>query len=170
MLAIRPDGEGDLSLSAVKWNEPKGTPEVPAPLAYRGRVYTISNGGILTCVEARSGRVLLVEDDPVVVPVVCAALEEMGYEVSHAGSGSEALARLRAGEAADLLFSDVVMPGGVNGVELAREARRLRPGLPVVLTTGYSGDVAGADGVRVLAKPYRVEELVAALEAELGGG
>jgi outer membrane protein assembly factor BamB len=58
LLAIRPDGEGDLSLSAVKWNEPKGTPEVPAPLAYRGRVYTISNGGILTCVEARSGRVL----------------------------------------------------------------------------------------------------------------
>lgn len=58
LLAIRPDGDGDLSLSSVQWNEPKGTPEVPAPLAYRGRVYTISNGGILTCVEAQSGRVL----------------------------------------------------------------------------------------------------------------
>lgn len=58
LLTIRPDAEGDLSLSAVKWNEPKGTPEVPLPLAYRGRVHTISNGGILTCVEAQSGRVL----------------------------------------------------------------------------------------------------------------
>ncbi|QCG95510.1 PAS domain S-box protein [Azospirillum sp. TSA2s] len=113
-------------------------------------------------------RILLVEDDLVVASVVSAALTDMGYAVAHAATGREALDRLRNGEAADLLCTDVVMPGPVNGVELAREAQKLRSGLPVVLTTGYAEGVGGMDGFRVLAKPYRIEDLAAAIEAELG--
>ncbi|MFP5516373.1 MAG: hypothetical protein ACLGJC_25245, partial [Alphaproteobacteria bacterium] len=75
--------------------------------------------------------------------------------------------RLQRGEAADLLCTDVVMPGSVNGVELARRAQRLRPTLPVVLTTGYTEDVGGMDGFHVLAKPYRIEDLAGAIEQEL---
>jgi len=119
--------------------------------------------------DGRGARVLLVEDDPVVAPVVTAALEDLGYAVAHAVTGYEALTRLRGGEPADLLFSDVVMPGTVSGVELAQEMRILRPGLPVLLTTGYNENVAGMEGFRVLAKPYRIEELAAAIEAELAG-
>ncbi|CAO3437651.1 PAS domain-containing protein [Azospirillum doebereinerae] len=119
--------------------------------------------------EGRGVRILLVEDDPVVAPVVTAALEDLGYAVAHAVTGYEALTRLRGGEPADLLFSDVVMPGTVSGVELAQEMRSLRPGLPVLLTTGYNENVAGMEGFRVLAKPYRIEELAAAIEAELAG-
>lgn len=115
----------------------------------------------------RGARVLMVEDDPLVTSTVVAALGELGYVVAHAATGDEALARLRAGETLDLLFTDVVMPGSVSGIDLAREAGRLRPGLPVVLATGYSEDVAGAAGLRVLPKPYRVEDLAAAIEAEL---
>ena len=66
----------------------------------------------------------------------------------------------------DLLFSDIVMPGK-TGVELAREARVLRPGLGIVLTTGYSEDAARLDGARVLAKPYHIETLVKALAEEM---
>ncbi|MBP2230869.1 PAS domain S-box-containing protein [Azospirillum agricola] len=118
----------------------------------------------------RGLRILMVEDDPLVAPVVRAALEEMGYTVAHAGSGHEALVRLRGGEPADLLFSDVVMPGTVSGVDLAREIRRLRPGLPVLLTTGYNEDLTGMETFRVLPKPYRIEDLGAIIEAELAAG
>jgi PAS domain S-box-containing protein len=117
--------------------------------------------------SGRRARVLLVEDDPVVGPVVMAALEEMGYGVARSSTGDDALRRLREGEEVDLLFTDVVMPGQANGLALAREARVIRPNLPVLLTTGYSEEVAGATGFRVLSKPYKVEELAAAIEAEL---
>lgn len=118
--------------------------------------------------SGQGDRIMLVEDDLVVASVVTAALTEMGYAVAHAANGREALDRLRNGEAADLLCTDVVMPGHINGVELAREAQLLRPGLPVVLTTGYTEDVGGMEGFRVLSKPYRIEDLAAAIETELG--
>jgi PAS domain S-box-containing protein len=116
----------------------------------------------------RGARILLVEDDPMVAGMTAAALAEAGYEVAQVPSADEALPLLRGGASVDVLFSDVVMPGRLNGVDLAQEARRLRPGLPVVLTTGYSEHVARAAGVRVLSKPYEVGELVDALEAALG--
>ncbi|CAO3426385.1 PAS domain S-box protein [Azospirillum doebereinerae] len=121
-------------------------------------------------------RVLLVEDDPVVAPVIMAALEDLGYRVIRAASGEEALHRLKRGEAVDLLFTDVVMPGEIDGVALAQAARRMLPGLAVVLTTGYSEDRAGLDGLPVLPKPYRIEDLATVIKAELersglsGGG
>nr|WP_246513134.1 response regulator [Azospirillum picis] len=110
--------------------------------------------------------VLLVEDDPVVAPVVTAALEDLGYRVTRAASGEEALRRLEEG-AVDLLFSDVVMPGTINGISLAREARRRWPSLGVLLTTGYSEDLAAVDSLRVLSKPYPIEDLARAIQEEL---
>jgi CheY-like chemotaxis protein len=123
---------------------------------------------------AGAGRkVLLVEDDPVVGPVMAAAIEDIGYAVTRATSADEALALFARGEPVDVLFSDIVMPGAMSGVDLAREARRLRPGLPVLLTSGYSEGTAAAKEFRILAKPYRTETLAQALAevaAEPGGG
>jgi PAS domain S-box-containing protein len=112
-------------------------------------------------------RLLFVEDDEAVAEMTAAALEDFGYAVARASSADEAIARLRAGEGVDLLLSDIVMPGSMNGADLAREARRLRPALPVLLTTGYADrlDVEGA--FPVLAKPYRIETLLDAVAAEL---
>jgi signal transduction histidine kinase len=115
----------------------------------------------------RDLRVLLVEDDPIVGNMVAAALEDVGYRVVRTAQATEALAVLSSGGRVDLLFSDIVMPGEMSGLDLANEARRRRPGLPVVLTTGYSEEVARAEGVRVLRKPYRIAALVEILEAAL---
>jgi CheY-like chemotaxis protein len=73
-----------------------------------------------------------------------------------AADGWQAMALLRDGEPVDVLFSDIVMPGGMNGVELAQRARRLRPALPVLLATGYPGQGLDREqhGFEVLAKPY----------------
>ncbi|MGF7178413.1 PAS domain S-box protein [Azospirillum doebereinerae] len=118
-------------------------------------------------VDGGGASVLLVEDDPVVALVIVAALEELGYRVSRAANGEEALRRLRDGETADLLFSDVVMPGEVDGLALAEAARALLPDLAVVLTTGYSENRAGLKGFPVLSKPYRIEDLALTLREEI---
>lgn len=111
--------------------------------------------------------VLLVEDDPIVLPVVKAALEDLDYIVTHAATGDEALRRLQAGDRVDILFTDLVMPGHTGGISLARQARQLRPDLPIVLTTGYSNELLRESEFRLLAKPYRVEDIAAMFEAEL---
>ncbi|MFV3126374.1 PAS domain S-box protein [Niveispirillum sp. KHB5.9] len=111
--------------------------------------------------------VLLVEDDPIVLPVVKAALEDLDYVVVHAATGDEALRRLQSGEPADILFTDLVMPGHTSGIALARKARTLRPDLPIVLTSGYSNELSRESEFRLLAKPYRVEDIATMFEAEL---
>jgi PAS domain S-box-containing protein len=112
--------------------------------------------------------VLVIEDDASLAVVTEALLEDGGYAVTLAHNAAEALARLRGGLARTVVavFSDVVMPGGMNGFDLARVVRREFPGLPILLTSGYSGAVAASEieGVRVLAKPYEPEELFAALD------
>ncbi|WP_452029161.1 PAS domain S-box protein [Azospirillum palustre] len=115
----------------------------------------------------RGARVLMVEDDPVVASSVAAALEESGWTVLRAASADEALPLLAGDERIDLLFSDVVMPGRLSGIDLGREATLLRPGLPVVLTTGYSEDVARTEGIAVLSKPYRIDTLLQTLSEAL---
>ncbi|MFP5512496.1 MAG: ATP-binding protein [Alphaproteobacteria bacterium] len=112
------------------------------------------------------GHVLVVEDDPIVALTVATALEDAGFTITRAATADEALPLLAAGRF-DLLFSDVVMPGTMSGVDLARTVRRLYPGLPVVLATGYSEEVARATGVMVLPKPYRIEHLVGVLDTML---
>ncbi|GJD46028.1 Blue-light-activated protein [Methylobacterium cerastii] len=91
-----------------------------------------------------------------------------------ARNAAEALVHLHCVERIDILFSDVMMPGGMNGSQLAVEAQRLRPGLKVLLTSGYvanleEGQVIGRGDVPVLNKPYRRDELANSLRVVLGG-
>jgi len=123
-------------------------------------------------VEGGREHVLLVEDDELVRAHVAAQLAGLGYGVSQAASAAEALAMVRGGTSFDLLFTDMVMPGGMNGFALAQEVRRLRPGLPILFTSGYTDqtisppeDLAGE--ARILSKPYRRAELAARLRAAI---
>lgn len=111
---------------------------------------------------ATRARVLLVEDEPRVSEVTAELLREAGFVVMAAADGVQAITLLRRGEPADVLFSDIVMPGGMNGVELAQKARQLRPGLPVLLATGYPGKGLdkGRHGFEMLLKPYDAALLV----------
>ncbi|MBV1797370.1 hybrid sensor histidine kinase/response regulator [Siccirubricoccus sp. G192] len=106
--------------------------------------------------------VLMAEDDERVREVTAETLRDAGFRVVAARDGQEALALLRRGEPCDLLFSDIVMPGGMTGIELAQEARRLNPGLPVLLATGYAGTGPETTSHRfeVIAKPYDLPTLV----------
>jgi CheY-like chemotaxis protein len=115
--------------------------------------------------------VLVVEDDADVLQATREGLVELGFEVVSAGAAAEALARLEEGAPIDLLFADIAMPGGVSGVELAERARRMRPGLKVLLTSGYSAAALdlGPDAPPLLAKPYRHEDLARRLLETLQG-
>jgi two-component system NtrC family sensor kinase len=116
--------------------------------------------------DSLKARILAVEDDPMVAEVVRSLLEEAGHEVHTARSAQEALDYVLAGGAVDLLFSDIVMPGGMSGVELAREVRKRKPNLPIILTTGYSEMAADAvdGGFPLLRKPYASGALRAAIQ------
>jgi signal transduction histidine kinase len=110
-----------------------------------------------------SGRVLLVEDDEEVLDVAMTMLTRLGYDVVYARNGVDALRMLKSGMRPDILFSDVVMPGGVNGIELAREAKRLDEGIKVLLASGNAADVmARHEAVGefpVIGKPFLRAEL-----------
>jgi CheY-like chemotaxis protein len=113
------------------------------------------------------GEVLLVEDDATVADLTTEMLKSAGYAVVHVKSASSALDTLADGHGIDVVLSDVMMPGGMNGVDLAREIRKRLPDLPVVLTTGYieAARTAMAEGLEVLVKPYQLEALSAILES-----
>ncbi|MDR7040294.1 signal transduction histidine kinase [Methylobacterium sp. BE186] len=118
--------------------------------------------------------VLLVEDDEQVLGMAVESLEELRYRVIVARNAAEALEHLKGVERIDILFSDVVMPGGMNGSQLAVEAQKLRPGMKVLLTSGYvanldEGQVIGHGEMPVLNKPYRRDELARSLRVVLGG-
>ena len=110
-------------------------------------------------------RILLVEDDDAVRAVTESLLDELGCRVETAINGVEALRRLGQNADFDLVLSDIVMPGGVSGVDLARRLKTVHPSLPVVLTTGYSGetldDPEEAQAWPILRKPFRAEQLSA---------
>jgi signal transduction histidine kinase/CheY-like chemotaxis protein len=115
----------------------------------------------------KPGRVLLVEDDEAVADMVCQLIESGGHSCKRVADGRTALAELERGQF-DLVFSDIVMPGPLDGVELAREIRRRWPTLPVVLTTGYSGRATVAPGeFQILVKPCEPAEMLAALGAAM---
>jgi signal transduction histidine kinase len=118
------------------------------------------------------GRVLLVEDDDEVAALVTEMLAQLGYEVVRTSSATAALGALADDRDVDLVFSDVMMPGGMSGVDLAKEIRVRRPRLPILLTSGYAeAAIAAAHeiGVNVLPKPYRLDELAAALATVRSG-
>ncbi len=125
-------------------------------------------------IDPRLGRIhggdetiLVVDDRPEVLGVASRLLSDLGYDVISAGGGSDAvrlMASIGTRSKPVLLFSDVSMPGGMNGYMLARRLREDQPGLKILLTTGYAGDVKGVAAeeggeFEVLSKPYRLEEL-----------
>jgi two-component system NtrC family sensor kinase len=111
--------------------------------------------------EAGRLRVLVVEDEPQVRQLACEMLEQLGHETMRVGNAEAALGALAQGERVDLLLTDVMMPGGMDGIALAAEARRRRPGLPVLLSSGYAGAPSrvAAAGFPMLRKPFSLEEL-----------
>ncbi len=116
------------------------------------------------------GTILVVEDDPGVRAVTGSMLRDLGYDVREADTALAALDSLGRGGPVDLVFSDVIMPGGMNGVELARELARRRPGLPVLLTSGYTAQrfpTAMAEDLQVLRKPYTLHDLSLAITEAL---
>jgi PAS domain S-box-containing protein len=117
------------------------------------------------------GEVMVVEDDLTVAELTTEMLTVAGYAVFHVKSAAAALEALAGGRGVDVVFSDVMMPGGMNGVDLAREIRRRWPDLPVVLTTGYIevARTAMSEGLEVLVKPYQLEALSAILESHISG-
>jgi PAS domain S-box-containing protein len=122
---------------------------------------------------ARTGEsILLVEDDDLVRAHALQLLKSLGYRVLSAPNGPRALDVLRAGEPCDLLFTDVIMPGGMTGPALAEAARAIRPGLRVLYTSGYTENAIVHHGrvdpgINLLHKPYRKQELAAKLRSVL---
>ena len=110
----------------------------------------------VTAVEKRT-RVLLVEDEPQICDIAAEALEEQGFEVEAVSNAGDALRRLTSGIPVDILFTDVNLPGGMDGEALARLARELRPGLPVIYTSGRRatiGQLNPVEGSMFVPKPY----------------
>lgn len=114
-------------------------------------------------------RVLVVEDNVEVSTFVRQVLEDLGFEVTWAANADEALQQLQRADGFDVVFSDVVMPG-MSGIELGQELRRTRPGLPFVLTSGYSHVLAeeGLHGFELLKKPYAADDLARLLRKLTG--
>src|SRR5437763_5004075 len=118
--------------------------------------------------------ILVVEDDPDVREMIVGILSDLGYQTLIATNGPEALAILNRDHSVDLLFTDIVMPAGMSGTELARQASRLRPDLKVLLSSGYAREANHWRTARVefpfIAKPYRPATLGKKLEEVLAGG
>jgi PAS domain S-box-containing protein len=108
------------------------------------------------------GRVLIVEDDELVAELAAGMLSELGFETMVTFSAKEALDRLVGGNKPKVVFSDIIMPGGISGIELAQKVRSRFPELPILLTTGYSEEAVKAHGFPVLQKPYELDSLAAA--------
>ncbi|TPG58083.1 PAS domain-containing protein [Roseomonas nepalensis] len=118
--------------------------------------------------------ILVVDDRPEVAELARAILEEFGYTVLLAHDGQGAMAVIHGGQPLDMLFTDLIMPGGMNGVMLAREARRQRPRIKVLLTTGYADESVGeqdggAPEFDLIHKPYSRAELARRVRIILDG-
>jgi CheY-like chemotaxis protein len=117
-----------------------------------------------------SATILLVEDNPDVADASAGLLEQLGYTVRWVSDAETALREID-GNGIDVVFSDIVMPGKMDGVKLAQAIKKRRPDLPILLTTGYSQSAKDASGnFAVLRKPYQLHELseeLAKLTAEL---
>jgi signal transduction histidine kinase/HAMP domain-containing protein len=122
-------------------------------------------------VTSGSERILLVDDNDDLLEVTSEMLSVRGYQVSCARNGAEALRMLQSDQEFELLLTDIVMPNGMSGVELAREARRLRRGIKILLTSGYARDVLqrhdAVDEFPIIRKPFRFIELARSLQAVL---
>ena len=114
-------------------------------------------------------RILVVEDDPLIREFVVEALREEGYSVIHASTGEEALAWCRR-RAADVLVTDIQLPGTIDGWQIAERCREHDPDLPVIYATGFSPvDPRPVPGSMVLQKPFHPEQVVNAVREMTAG-
>jgi signal transduction histidine kinase len=124
-------------------------------------------------IPAGSERILVVEDNDELLDLTSAMLATSGYQVRCARNGSEALRMLQS-EEFDLLLSDIVMPNGISGIEVAREARRLNKGIKVLLASGYAGEALerhqAVDEFPIIDKPFRMSELAGRVRSILQEG
>jgi DNA-binding NtrC family response regulator len=115
--------------------------------------------------------ILVIEDEPLLLEHVVEVLSEFGYRVLPASNTAEALHYLTDSTCQiDLMFSDIRVPGGMNGLALAREAQHWRPGLPVILTTGFASELLEHPAQPVfdiLYKPYTPDDLIIAIRKAL---
>ena len=128
----------------------------------------------ITSLRGRSEVILVVEDDDMVRVSAVGMLSDLGYTCLQAPDGASALTILEQGARVDLLFTDVIMPGPVKSRDLVAHAERLRPGLPVLFTSGYTDDAIVHHGrldpgVQLISKPYAREELARKLRGLLKG-
>jgi CheY-like chemotaxis protein len=123
---------------------------------------------------ASENRVLLVDDEAVVRFVTAEALRDQGFDVTEAANSAEALALFRKPDQFDILFTDVAMPGGMDGVELASTIRHLDPDIPILIASGFALNIeprlgAVSSPVIYLHKPYNLEKLVGTVKMLVGG-
>jgi PAS domain S-box-containing protein len=129
----------------------------------------------LRLVPKRDATILVVEDEPYVLATSAALVRSLGYRVIEAADGPAALDALRAAGRVDALFTDIVMPRGMSGLDLAREASAYQPDLKVIYTSGYSDNVLASQGaidrdIVLVPKPYTRAELASVMERVLGNG
>jgi CheY-like chemotaxis protein len=114
-------------------------------------------------VRQTAGNVLIVEDEPEVLDIATEIFDSLGYDVLTAPDATVALDILKSNASIDVLFSDVVMPRGINGLELAKEARQIRPDIKILLASGYPVSTLPMQGIpegsSFISKPYRWTEL-----------
>ena len=115
-----------------------------------------------------AARVLIVEDDVLIRAIVADELRSAGFSVAEAASADEALSYLKAGGQTDLVFSDIWMPGSLNGLDLARQLRDKYPSLPIILASGNFSSQNLVDFGLFIRKPYDVEHAVAMVSEALG--
>jgi PAS domain S-box-containing protein len=123
----------------------------------------------------QAGTVLIVEDESEVLDIAAEIFQSLGYQVHTAQEAYSALDHLRHSRNIDVLFTDVIMPRGMNGIELAREARKLRPDIMVLLASGYpipalSAEFGALDEFAFLSKPYRWAEVADRLKSLRAAG
>jgi PAS domain S-box-containing protein len=126
-------------------------------------------------ISGGSERILIVEDDEIVREIPVSYLRQQGYEIVEAANGQEAIRCLRELGPFNLLFTDIVLPGGMNGVEIAKEAKRLLPDIKILYTTGYADTVVVEndlfnDEKSFIRKPYEFKDLVEIVRSILDDG
>jgi CheY-like chemotaxis protein len=139
-----------------------------------GLSQTAAEAEISSDIEGGTETVLVVEDDSLVRRYVMTQIESLGYTTLEAANASDALQIIDSTPSVDLLFTDVIMPGVMNGRQLVDEALKRRPQLKTLYTSGYTENAIVHhgrldSGVLLLAKPYRKSELARMLRLALGG-
>jgi DNA-binding NtrC family response regulator len=123
----------------------------------------------MTDLERGRKTILVVDDEPAVRDSTALLLEMLDFSVMEAGDARSALLALEENASVDLLFTDLALPDGVSGADLARQALAMRPGLKILLTTGRPGLVK-AESFTMIGKPFRMADLARKIKEAMGAG